>query len=124
MFADSSLGNAEGGTSQNAHLICAADQSILKGELATVSLISYQSHHTTRSGSSTLLVEANAISEALAHAEWTATWLGLARDLHFDMRKRDLNNREFQVTNIMSSQEVDSLVAVVTDAKSLYDNLI
>ena len=52
LICDSSLGNAAGGGSQNAHIICAADCSLLQGENADVSLLSYQSHKTPRAGSS------------------------------------------------------------------------
>ena len=57
-FADASLGNASGGSSQLAHMICAADESILEGCEAEVSLLAYTSHRMARAGSSTLLVEA------------------------------------------------------------------
>ena len=76
----------------------------------------------SRAGSATLLVEANALSESLADAEWVATWIGFVKDLHYDVRKRDLLNREIQVASIISEpQELN--MAAVTDAKSLYDNL-
>ena len=39
VLADSSLGNTKGGTSQLAHMVCAADQSLLKGEEADVSVL-------------------------------------------------------------------------------------
>ena len=69
LFADSSLGNAPGGSSQIAHMVCAADACILEGVEAEVSPLAYKSHHMNRAGSSTLLVESNAMSEGLAEAE-------------------------------------------------------
>ena len=71
-----------------------------------------------------MLVEANAMSEGLADAEWVASWLGLAKDLHYDLRKRNLLNREIQYTHIMRKpeSELKQLLAVM-DAKSMYDNL-
>ena len=68
-FADSSLGNARGGASQTAHMICAADQDILIGKEAPVSILTYGSHRMQRAGSSTLLMEANPMSGGLADAE-------------------------------------------------------
>ena len=88
LFADSSLGNAPGGSSQIAHMICAADVDILRGKEADVSPLTYTSHHMSRAGSATLLVEASAMSEGLADAEWAASWIGLVKDLHYDLRKR------------------------------------
>jgi hypothetical protein len=78
-----------------------------------------------RAGSSTLLVEANAMSEGLADAEWVASWIGLAKELSYDMRKRDLLNREFKITSIMSTEDETQMnLAAITDAKSMYDNLV
>jgi hypothetical protein len=122
---DASLGNAAGGNSQLAHLIGAADQAVLEGKEADYSLLCYKSHSMDRAGGSTLLVEANALSEGLAEAEFVATWIGLACDLHYDMRKRHTNNRQLQISSIMTSED-DALrykLAAVVDAKSLYDNL-
>ena len=69
---DASLGNASGGGSQICHMICAAHSDIPKGKSADVSLLMYKSHKMTRAGSSTRLVESNAMSEALADTEWVA----------------------------------------------------
>ena len=80
VIADSSLSNTGRRTSQLAHMICAADVSLLAGEEAEVSVLTYKSHRMGRSGSSTLLVEAYAMPEALADAEWVASWFGLAKD--------------------------------------------
>jgi hypothetical protein len=125
VIGDSSLGNTSGGTSQLAHMVCAADVSILEGKEADVSVLTYQSHRMARAGSSTLLVEANAMSEGLADAEWVASWIGLAKDLSYDMRKRDLLNREFKITSIMSTEDETQMnLAAITDAKSMYDNLV
>ena len=63
------------------------------------------------------------MSEALADTEWIASWLGLAKDLSYDLRKRDTLNREFKIASIMSTPESDLSTALITDAKSLYDNL-
>ena len=122
-FADSSLGNARGGASQTAHMICAADQDILIGKEAPVSILTYGSHRMQRAGSSTLLVEANSMSEGLADAEWVASWIGLAKDITYDLRKRDTLNREIQLTSIVAESDSGLDIACITDAKSLYDNL-
>ena len=81
-FADSSLANAPGGSSQLAELVCAAHEDILIGKDADVSILVYHSHSMKRAGSSTLLVESNAMSSVLAECEWVASWFGLAKDLH------------------------------------------
>ena len=49
-------------------------------------------------------------------------WFGEKKS-HYDMRKSSLFKREFQVISIMSEPEFDLDMAVVTDAKSLYDDL-
>ena len=43
MYADASLGNVQGGNSQLARMICAAGCSIMDGEDADDSILSYQS---------------------------------------------------------------------------------
>ena len=63
------------------------------------------------------------MSEGLAQAEWVASWIGLARDLSYDVRKRIVTSRQFEVTSIISKGDSDRDVAAVMDAKSLYDNL-
>ena len=64
------------------------------------------------------------MSEALADAEWVASWFGLAKDINYDLRKRDILNREFKTTAIVSTDDSDQMnLAAVTDAKSMYDNL-
>jgi len=122
-FSDSSLGNAAGGTTQVAFMVCAVDASIYEGAEADLSILTYKSHRMHRAGSATLLVESNAMSEALAETEWVASWIGLAKDLQYDLRKRDTLNREFRVTTIMTESQADLNAAAITDAKSLYDNL-
>ena len=115
-FVDSSLGNCPDGGSQNAHMVCAADKSINEGKEADISILTYKSHKMARVASATLMVEANAMSEGLAESEWVCTWIGLARDYTYDMRKRNLLNREFEVQTVMSDTNKD-LHSVVTDAK-------
>ena len=63
------------------------------------------------------------MSDALADAEWCASWIGLAKSLEYDLRKRDTLNREFKIQSIMTEKETGLDAAAVTDAKSLYDNL-
>ena len=65
------------------------------------------------------------MSEGLADAEWVASWIGLVKDYRYDLRKRDLLNREFKITSIMSTDDDSQMnMAAITDAKSLYDNLV
>ena len=123
LFVDSSLGNASGGSAQLAHMVCAVDQTIFEEKEADLSPLVYKSHRMSRAGSATLLCEANAMSEGLAESEWVASWIGLVKDLHYDLRKRNELNREFRITSIMSEPKSDLSIAAITDAKSLYDNL-
>ena len=70
------------------------------------------------------MVEANALSEALAESEWVTSWLLHARDFEYDARKRQTLNREIKITSVMREpeSELKELLAI-TDAKSMYDNL-
>ena len=124
VFADSSLGNAGGGTSQETHMVCAVDKSFHENKEADCSILCYGSHRQTRAGSATLMVEANALSSSLAEAEWVASWIGLVKDINYDLKKRDTLNREFKITSIMSEPDSDLSLSAITDAKSLYDNLV
>ena len=76
-----------------------------------------------RAASSSLLNESCAFSETLADAEWVASWLGLAKDLNYDLRKRDKLNREIKITSILSEKDCELDIASITDAKSFYDTL-
>ena len=61
----------------------------------------------------------------LADAEWVASWIGLAKDYKYDLRNRDLLNREFRITSIMSTEDDSQMnLAAITDAKSVCDNLV
>ena len=121
-IADSSLGNQTGGSSQVGFIICAVDKNVYKGEEVDISILVYKSHKMDRSGSSTLLTEANAMSEALAQAEWVASWFGLAQDLQYDLRQRDKLNREIKIVSLMKEPQ-ELTHGAITDAKSLYDNM-
>ena len=105
--------------------MCTADKDLLDGKEARLSLLMFKSEANTRATASTMLSEANAMSFALADAEWLASWLGMATNLDYDLRKRDILNRRIQIRSIMSDTSTDHLKsAVVTDAMSLYDNLL
>ena len=77
----------------------------------------------TRAASATLNAEANGLSEGLAETEGVASWLGLTRDLQYNMRQRDTLNREFSATAIISEGDSQLDMAAIIDARSLYDNL-
>ena len=124
VFSDSSLHNAGGGSAQVAFMVCAADDKLLKNAEAQVGILTSRSHKMARAASATMNVEANALSEALAEAEWVATWFGLAQNVKYEMRKRDELNRDFLLASIISSDDSSTLdLAAITDAKSLYDNM-
>ena len=61
------------------------------------------------------------MSEAMSHAEWICTWLGLAMDISYDIRERDKLNSEIRLASITKEPQKLS-IAGITDAKSLYDN--
>ena len=63
------------------------------------------------------------MSSVLAECEWVASWFGLAKGLHYDLRQRDSLNREIKVTSVMSSDDAELNMKAITDAKSMYDNL-
>ena len=69
----------------------------------------------SRAGTPTLLVEANALSEGLADADWTATWLGLAKDRNYRVVKRDDLNRAFKLNAIVSKKEDHLNIVTITD---------
>ena len=56
---------------------------------------------------------------------WLACWLGLAKDLNYDMRNRTELNREIRLTSIMSVEDSSDLprMLAVSDSKSMFDNL-
>ena len=64
------------------------------------------------------------MTATLAEAEWVASWIGLAKDLNYDLRKRDTLNREIQVQHIMTESDSGLNQKSITDAKSLYDTLV
>ena len=123
-FSDGSLANAGGGSAQIGHIVCAADQSIHEGQEADISILTFKSHKNPRAAPSTLLNESTSLSETLADAEWVASWIGLCKDLYYDLRKRDVLNREIKIAAIMSEPESDLDLASITDAKSLFDNMM
>ena len=125
VFEDASLGNTKGGAAQIGHLVCCCDKKIHTGERADVSVCVYKSHKNPRAAPSTLLNESTGMSEALADSEWVASWIGLCKDLEYDLRKRHLLNREIKIAALTTCHDNSELdLATITDAKSLYDNLM
>ena len=96
---------------------------MLQEKTAPISILTYKSHKMARAASATMAVEANALSEALAEVEWSASWFGFARDIDYDPRRRDVLNRDFQACSIITQDDSSLDVASIIDAKSLYDNL-
>ena len=125
VFTDASLANNKDQRTQVCYLACMADQSILEGKEAKVSVLAYKSHKMTRSASNVLYTESFGMSDGLAFMEWMSTWFGLAKDLHYKIQERDILNRDIQLTSIMSSAQskLPEFLAV-SDSKSLYDNMI
>eukprot|EP00971_Amphidinium_carterae_P286386 5686186-Amphidinium_carterae.3 len=86
---------------------CALREESLKTCFTSAVHAGTRSHGIKRAGSSTLLVEANALSDGLAQAEWIASWLGLAVTCHvkYQLRKRDEANRNLQNQALMRNPE-------------------
>ena len=82
-----------------------ADQSILEGKDAEVSVLAYESHKMTRSASNVLYTESFGMSDGLVFMGWMGTWFGLAKDLQYRIQQRDELNRDIQLTSIMSTAE-------------------
>ena len=122
VFTDASLANNKDQRTQVCYLACMADQSILDGKEAKVSVLAYKSHKMTRSASNVLYTESFGMSDGLAFMEWMSTWFGLAKDLHYKIQERDILNRDIQLTSIMSTAQskLPEFLAV-SDSKSLYD---
>ena len=58
-------------------------------------------------------------------AEWVASCLGFCKGLHYNLRKRHLPNRKIKVAALTIRHAYSELdLATITDAKSLYDNLL
>ena len=125
LFEDASLANNKGGAAQVGHLVCVCEKKIHKGERAKTSVLLWKSHKNRRACPSTLLNEATGMSEGLADCEWVTSWIGLCKNLHYDLRKRHLLNREIKIVALTTCHDYSELdLAAVTDAKSLFDNLM
>ena len=72
---------------------------------------------------STLLNEATGMNEGLADCEWVSSWIGLCKDLNYDLRKRHLLNREINIAALTTCHGYSELdLAAIADTKSLFDN--
>ena len=69
VFSDASVGNA-GDKSQGGFLIAYAEDKIMKGELAKISINSWKSHRLRRAVKASLGSEALAMDDGLAELEW------------------------------------------------------
>ena len=69
VFSDASVGN-EGDKSQGGFLIAYAEEKIMNGELARLSLNSWKSHRLRRAVKASLGSEALAMDDGLAELEW------------------------------------------------------
>ena len=76
VFTDASLANNKDQRTQVCYLACMADQSILEGKEAKVSVLAYKSHKMTRSASNVLYTESFGMSDGLAYMERIGTWSG------------------------------------------------
>jgi len=125
VFADASLGNAKGGSAQIGHILCTVHKDIHRGVTAACSVIMYKSHKNPSAAPSTLLNESTAMSSSLGDAEWVASWIGLAKSLEYDLRKRDTLNRDIKIASLFAEKPGNELdLGCITDAKSLFDCLV
>ena len=89
-------------------------------------MLLWKSHKNKRACPSTLLNEATGVSEGLADCEWVSSWIGLCKNLHYDLSERHLPNREIKIAALTTCHDYYSELdlAAVTDAKSLFNNLM
>ena len=111
MHSGAAFQNAQGGASQAGYIISVTDDRLAKGELAPWGPLIWRSHRMRRVVGSTLAAETQSLLNGLGHAEWIAAHFAEARFPDFDVTKRSLFLRHFQIQCIV-------------DAKSLYDHLI
>lgn len=122
---DASKDNAKEGKSQTAYILGTVHRSVMDGAAAPASCISWKSRPSQRVCASTLMSEAYAISFGLAAAEWAASFLKLCVDCHYKLTDRDEVNKDIQITSLMRYPEEEKIdLLAITDAKSLFDNLI
>ena len=86
-------------------MVCGVDKEIHLGKEADISILVYRSHKNQRAASSSMLNESCALSETLANAECVASWIGLAKDLKYDLRRRNVLNRDIKITSILSEED-------------------
>lgn len=78
-----------------------------------------------RAAPSTLLNEATSMSKALADSVGVASWSGSYKELHYDLRNRDLLNRDIKIATSTTCHEDSELdLATIADAKRLHGNLV
>ena len=125
LFEDASLANNKGGAAQVGHLVGICEKKIHQGERSKTSVVLHKSHKNKRACPSTSLNEATGMSEGLADCEWVASWIGLCKDVNYDLRKRDVLNREIKIAAVTTCHDYSELdLAAITDAKSFFDNLM
>eukprot|EP00971_Amphidinium_carterae_P332368 6466496-Amphidinium_carterae.1 len=122
-FVDASLANIEEHRSQAGHLICACDRGVLQGELGKVSILTYSSHTLHRVVGSTLMAETCALTEALSEVTWVCKWLAMSKNVHFVWNETQQPDREIQIQTVLKADSSELRVALVTDAKSVFDNV-
>ena len=116
-LVDSSHANAMGSAAQLVHLVSASD-------ICSRTVLPHKSHQDPRSAPSSLLSEADGMSEALADRECVASWIGLCNDLTRNMRQKHKLNRANQFAALSTCHDDSELdLAIITDAKSLFDAL-
>ena len=125
VIVDASFQNASKGRSQIAYLMLAIHKDLVRFGSGLANIVGWRSKGSPRVCGSTLMSEAYSMSYGLAAAEWLAACICAALDPSFRVRDRANFVGKMQVQALMRdplNEEVRTLA--VTDAKSLYDNLV
>ena len=124
-ITDASLNNAKDGKSQLAYLVGFADKAVLDGHPAEMSVLGWKSKASPRVCNSTLMSEAYSLTYGLAAYEWLTSAWHLSLDYQYRLPERDERNKVIKVQSLMRYPEDEKILMLgVTDAKSLYDNLV
>ena len=125
VYVDASKDNAEGGKSQTAYLLGAADKRVLEGIEVDASVWSWRSRASPRACSATLMSEAYALTYGLAAAEWSTSQFYMSYDKEFKLQDRQTHLKEIKIQTLMNEPDHKEIKLVgIMDAKSLYDNLM
>ena len=123
---DASWANHEDGSSQGAVAIVAFDKSLLEGEVAACSIVWWKSGKLRRKVTSTLAAEAQSLNKGLGDLVWARAIYAELLDPNFDLAEFKQSIKA-QAELVLQKSDADKTLREslsVSDAKSLYDNLM